>query len=1117
MKESEGQLQGDNIVLYPDCFTDVRATIRYTYTVSGFEQDVVWETQPPAPETFGLDPKTTRLQVLTEFVDAPAPAKISRSAGGLADETLDFGPMSIGSGKAFSVDAVGDSTSETPVAKEWTPLDGRTFLIEEVPYEQVIDQLQKLPDTQEYKGASLQRRGKGENVIAGLKALLPKRYARVAPKPGAKPMAKGPRDFAQGFVMDYLVTLAGQANATLRGDTTYYVSGTVNLTGTTTIEGGTILKYTNSTSAKISMSGALICQTAPYRPAVLTSKDDNTLGEIIPGSTGNPSNSNGGTYLSISGYPTYKYLRFSYAGIAIDGGFGTATTGGVWHCQFVRCGTCLLPDDDDGYLYDVLFSKCGTVIALGADNVKGSHVTADQINTFYASFHSVTLTNSLLTAVTNLGYGVTLVNSVTNASGNGIYQTVGAGSYYLAAGSTNRNAGTPNLNPALLSDLSRRTTYPPVEISTNFTANTTLGPQAQRDTDTPDLGYHYDPLDYVVSGRTLTNATLTLTNGVALGTYGAATSYGIYIRKGGNLVSEGTADRLNQIGRYNTSQEQATTNWSATTVAHSVKISTDGATKPAGSFRFTGWSLLGGKGYHFFADYPGITTPFGFQDCQFGPGAVYAAQCSVALTNCLLERPNLNLDDDGGNYGYYGFNNLFRAGTVTLNRNGSTAWLCKDNLFDQSTISATASLTHGNNGYVTNANRLSPNQATDKILTNAPIYQTSFLGNYYYPTNGGLLSTLLNAGSRSATNAGLYHYTVTTNQVQETNSTVDIGFHYVAEDTKGVLIDSNGDGLSDYLQDRNGNGVYDSPDPSDFNSPDTDGDGMPNLWEVQNGLNPLVDDANDDPDGDWLTNFQEYNGGTNSSNPHDVLVVAWGRNNSAQCNVPTGLRDVVAIAAGRDFSLALRKDGSVVGWGANDHGQTNVPANLTNATALAAGPYHGIGLKADGTPSVWGTWFPNSSTYSAVSLTSGLTSIAAIAAGEDHDLVLHSNGTMQAWGYDANASYVQVPANLPPAKAIAAGWRHSVAVTITGDVVAWGENYGGDFGWNLTTVPTGLNNVLTVAAGAFHTLALQANGTVTAWGAGQTDGTVFFYGQSVVPGGLSNVVAVAAGGITVWP
>jgi hypothetical protein len=43
---------------------------------------------------------------------------------------------------------------------------------------------------------------------------------------------------------------------------------------------------------------------------------------------------------------------------------------------------------------------------------------------------------------------------------------------------------------------------------------------------------------------------------------------------------------------------------------------------------------------------------------------------------------------------------------------------------------------------------------------------------------------------------------------------------------------------------------------------DTEGDGMDDKWEVDYGLNPLVVDSYGDPDGDTLTNIDEYNYGT---------------------------------------------------------------------------------------------------------------------------------------------------------------------------------------------------------------------------------------------------------------
>jgi len=52
---------------------------------------------------------------------------------------------------------------------------------------------------------------------------------------------------------------------------------------------------------------------------------------------------------------------------------------------------------------------------------------------------------------------------------------------------------------------------------------------------------------------------------------------------------------------------------------------------------------------------------------------------------------------------------------------------------------------------------------------------------------------------------------------------------------------------------------------------DSDGDGMPDPWEIANGLNPAVDDADLNPDGDSLTNLEEFQRGSNP-NVYDATV-----------------------------------------------------------------------------------------------------------------------------------------------------------------------------------------------------------------------------------------------------
>ena len=53
---------------------------------------------------------------------------------------------------------------------------------------------------------------------------------------------------------------------------------------------------------------------------------------------------------------------------------------------------------------------------------------------------------------------------------------------------------------------------------------------------------------------------------------------------------------------------------------------------------------------------------------------------------------------------------------------------------------------------------------------------------------------------------------------------------------------------------------------------DTDGDGLPDAWELAHGLNPNVPDADADPDHDGLTNRMEYNAGTNPASPDNYAA-----------------------------------------------------------------------------------------------------------------------------------------------------------------------------------------------------------------------------------------------------
>jgi len=619
-------------------------------------------------------------------------------------------------------------------------------------------------------------------------------------------------------------------------------------------------------------------------------------------------------------------LRISHATNGVALGFSGGQIS-LTNVQFVNCKYAI---DFNGNSEDTvrigngLFYGVTNVLNSGYDNfLRGEHLTVHQCQKLFKIGNGnhngeVYLTNSILANLAALGDA-----DVFDGSHNGFYnctpfgfspftnstnpfQTVGAGAHYLAT--TNfRDKGTVVITIGLRFELQKKTTYPPVEITTNFTANTTLAPQAARDTNDWDLGFHYDPLDFVVGGRPL-SADLTLTNGVALGVYGTSSSYGLGLSSG-TLASEGTPNVLNWIVRYNTVQEQSTTNWSASSSGPSVKKL---ASSPVVWARFTGWSLPAGVADHF-NDSTASTSLSAFRDCQFSGGRFTVDPGSTALTNCLWQRVYVKLRDMDGDPQWSLFNNLFYGGTLEYRATENPVMQAYDNLIDRTTIIKglhSANFTHDYNAYLTNQNRLNPNGAHDVILTSL-YYGSGPLGNFYqYP-----YIELDNAGSRDAYTAGLFHYTTKINQVKETNSIVEIGFHYI-----GVPYDTDSDGIPDYAD------------------PDSDGnDGLPDWWE-QKYMGGLAETPSGDYDGDCLTNLFEYQQG---SNPADQPAVT-----SAPVYqiVPTNV-NVTFTVAGSPACVKYQwyKDYAAI-TGATNTSLTLTSVQLTSNALYKANIYSGAGV-----------------------------------------------------------------------------------------------------------------------------------------------------------------------------
>ncbi len=204
------------------------------------------------------------------------------------------------------------------------------------------------------------------------------------------------------------------------------------------------------------------------------------------------------------------------------------------------------------------------------------------------------------------------------------------------------------------------------------------------------------------------------------------------------------------------------------------------------------------------------------------------------------------------------------------------------------------------------------------------------------------------------------------------------------------------------------------------------------------------------------------------------------------------LNNFKAAAAGYEFSIALKEDGTVVACGISTYGQCAVPDDLYNVEAITAGYAHSVALKDDGTVVAWG----DNSNYQCT-VPDSLAKIKAISAGAYHSMALLENGTVIAWG-DNDHDQLLVPKELTDVIAISAGAYHSMALKKDGTVVAWGNNSNGQ-----TQVPEDLTDVIAISAGAYHSMALREDGTVVAWGIDSE--------QRYVPDGLTDVIAIDAG------
>lgn len=471
---SVGQLISSNQILYPDIFhgSGFRVDLLATVRVGGFENDVIFREQLPAPASLGLG-ANARLQLLTEWPNTPEPVLNTNTTpqqpNAMTDITLHFGSATIGRGRAFLAGSTNSTpgAGRTPVYKSWIHSGGRAFLVESVPYARLAPQLQQLPAPTALSSSSPS--AKPFSIAQGLPPLR-----RPAANRNRIQLAKTDLHPRPGVVLDYTELDDSEVDDfEFVSGTTYWVTGDFIINGTATFDGNAIIKFPQDGSGFIEAvaptAPCALWNNDPFDLTIFTSADDNNFGNEIPGSSGNPiTQTNPNNYYIWLGNdgttPAATNAIFSYAFDAIAAFPGC----NLVNCQFNQCEIAVEQNGTPPiYLENVLFSQCDYAVT---DDPEGDpwvlsmlNVTVDQCTNFFNgnqdfwgccgdATNSVYATNCIFAntpsdptatyaGIDNGFYNSPEFGSSPQTSGASPFQSGISGSYYLVPDIPFINAG----------------------------------------------------------------------------------------------------------------------------------------------------------------------------------------------------------------------------------------------------------------------------------------------------------------------------------------------------------------------------------------------------------------------------------------------------------------------------------------------------------------------------------------------------------------------------------------------------------------------------------------------------------------------------------------------------
>ncbi|RCW42391.1 stalk domain-containing protein [Paenibacillus prosopidis] len=208
------------------------------------------------------------------------------------------------------------------------------------------------------------------------------------------------------------------------------------------------------------------------------------------------------------------------------------------------------------------------------------------------------------------------------------------------------------------------------------------------------------------------------------------------------------------------------------------------------------------------------------------------------------------------------------------------------------------------------------------------------------------------------------------------------------------------------------------------------------------------------------------------------------------------LADMIAVSAGDDHSLALRKDGTVWAWGGNENGQLGsdpgrnslkpVRVNgLPSVVAVSAGQYQSAALGNGGEVWIWGLDKVDDNGRNIVRKPmrlKGTGEYGAISIGRQYGTALSGNGTVWMWKNEAWPT----PAldTLEPFQIT--GLNDIISISgsagVKADGTVWQWTIDADSGKANVIQVQGIRDAVAITEGNRNYYALLKDGTVLSWG-----------------------------------